>query len=195
MDVLTTSAPRARDRRCAVACIALAATLFAASGMAAGDGRDGASDVALTAALLYNFAKFTKWPALSPGAAIVFCVVGDNAIAAALVETVGAQKIGGHKLEVWRPQDSAAWRTCHVLFIADAETRRSAGGLGGIKTLPVLTVSDGRGFCEAAGIVELYVEDGRMHFAINVDAADQSGLRLSSRLLGLAKVIRNPHVQ
>ncbi len=72
---------------------------------------------------------------------------------------------------------------------------RSAGGLAEIKTLPVLTVSDGKGFSLAGGIIELYVEGGRMRFAINVDAAERSGLRLSSRLLGLAKIVRNGHVQ
>ena len=55
-----------------------------------------------------------------------------------------------------------------MLFIADAETGRSAVGLGGIRTLPVLTVSDGKGFAQAGGIIELYLEGGRMRFAINV---------------------------
>ena len=67
--------------------------------------------------------------------------------------------------------------------------------MSGIRTLPVLTVSDGKGFAQAGGIIELYVEGGRMRFAINVDATARSGLRLSSRLLGLAKVIRDGHVQ
>jgi hypothetical protein len=67
--------------------------------------------------------------------------------------------------------------------------------LGGLRTLPVLTVSDGKGFSHASGIIELYVEAGRMRFAINVDAVERSGLRISSRLLGLAKVIRNDHAQ
>jgi hypothetical protein len=67
--------------------------------------------------------------------------------------------------------------------------------LDGIKTLPVLSVSDGKGFSQSGGIIELYVEGGRMRFAINVDAAERSGLHLSSRLLGLAKVMRSGHVQ
>jgi hypothetical protein len=209
MDVLTTTARsrpstggsgrpepiEGRGRRFAVARIALVATLFATPGIAAGSGIDVTSDVAVKAAFLYNFAKFTDWPGLSAGAAIVFCIVGDDRIAAALVETLSEQKISGHTLEVWRPQDSAKWRTCNLLFIAEGETRRSAGGLGGIRTLPVLTVSDGKGFCQAAGIIEFYVEGGRMRFAINVDAAERSGLHLSSRLLGLAKVVRDGHVQ
>jgi hypothetical protein len=178
-----------------VASIALAATLIGAPRIAAGNGADVAPDVAVKAAFLYNFAKFVEWPALPAGAPIVVCIVGNNGIAGALIETVRGQNISGHSLDVWVLQDSAKWRACHLLFIADAETRRSAGGLDEIKTLPVLTVSDGKGFSLSGGIIELYVESGRMRFAINLDAADRSGLRLSSRLLGLAKVIRNGHVQ
>ena len=183
------------DRRFTVAGLALAATLLAATGIAADTGADGTPDVVVKAALLYNFAKFIEWPGMTAGAAIVFCVVSDDGIAAALGETVSGHKISGHMLEVSRPQDRSAWRTCNVLYIADAEARRSGDGLQGIKTLPVLTVSDGKGFSEGAGIVELYVDGGRMRFAINVDAAESSGLRLSSRLLGLARITRNAHVQ
>ena len=47
----------------------------------------------MKAAFLYNFAKFAEWPALPSGAPIVVCIVGDDAIAAALVETVRGQNI------------------------------------------------------------------------------------------------------
>ena len=155
-----------------------------------------ASDVAVKAALLYNFAKFAEWPALPPGAPIVVCIVGDDGIAAALADTVRGQNIGGHALEVRRPQDSATWRACHLLFIAEGETPNDPPmRLREIRRLPVLTVSDGKGFSQAGGIIELYLEGGRMRFAINVDAAERAGLRLSSRLLGLAKIIRTGHVQ
>jgi hypothetical protein len=197
MDVLMMSARRVRGARLGVAGIALVMTLIASPGMAADNAADAAPDVAVKAAFLYNFAKFTEWPALPAAAAIVLCVVGDDGIAAALVETVRGQNIGGHALEVWRPQapDVSTWRSCHLLFIGDAETQRSVSGLGGIKTLPVLTVSDGKSFSQTGGIIELYVEGGRMRFAINVDVAERSGLHISSRLLGLAKIIRSVHAQ
>ena len=60
---------------------------------------------------------------------------------------------------------------------------------------PVRRSGPCKGFAQAGGMIELYVEGGRMRFAINMDAAERSGLRLSSRLLGLAKVIRTGHVQ
>ena len=190
-----TSTRRVRGGRGGVAIMALAATLIAAPGISAGTGADVAPDVAVKAAFLFNFAKFVEWPALTAGAPLLVCIVGNDRIASAFIETVRGQNISGHPLEAHRSQESVTWRVCHVLFIADAEAQRSAGRLDGIKTLPVLTVSDHKGFARGGGIIELYVEGGRMRFAINLDAADRSGLHLSSRLLGLAKVIRNSHVQ
>jgi hypothetical protein len=186
-----------RTRTIGLAAYALAAVMAVTprAAAAADNATDAAADVAVKAAFLYNFAKFAEWPALAPGAAITLCVVGDDQIASALVETVRGQNISGHALEVWHPQDPATWRSCHLLFLKQAEAKRAAGGLGAIKTLPVLTVSDGKDFSQTGGIIELFVESGRMRFAINVDAADGAGLRLSSRLLGLAKVTRNGHGQ
>jgi hypothetical protein len=152
---------------------------------------DVAPDVTVKAAFLYNFAKFAEWPGLRAGAPIVVCFVGDDGIAAAFVQTVRGQNISGHALEVWQPQDGDSWRRCNLLFVSAAETRRSLTGLASVRTEPVLTVGDGRGFAQAGGIIELYVEAARIRFAINVDAAERSGVRLSSRLLGLAKVVRD----
>ena len=181
--------------RLGVAGLVLAATLLTeGTAIVAGQTIHVAPDTAVKAAFLFNFTKFTEWPELPP-AGIAVCVVGDDPIAAALAETVRGKTISGHKLNVVRPQDSAAWRTCHVLFLTGADARESANALGAIRKLAVLTVSDGEGFARAGGVIELYVEGGRMRFSINVDAAEQSGFRLSSQLLGLAKVIRNAPIQ
>ena len=71
---------------------------------------------------------------------------------------------------------------------------KSAAGLDSVRMLPVLTISDGKGFSETGGVIELYLQAGKMAFAINVDAAERSGVRLSSRVLGLARIRRDPHV-
>jgi hypothetical protein len=184
--------PRAFGRRHCLARLALAAVLASGPAMLA-DAGDAAPDIAIKAAFLFNFAKFAEWPALAPDAHIVLCVVGSDALATALTDTVRGQSVGGHSLDVSRPPESAGWPACQLLFIADAESRRSENGLRLLQALPVLTVSDGKGFSQSGGIIELFADSGRMRFAINVDAADRSGLRLSSRLLGLAKIVRSGH--
>ena len=98
-------------------------------------------------------------------------------------------------IDTSQTQDGDAWPACHLLFVAEAETRRSAGGLSAVKTLPVLTVSDGKGFSQEGGIIEFYVDGVTIRFAINVDAAERSRLRISSRLLALARVVHNGRVR
>jgi hypothetical protein len=177
-----------------VASLAMAMALVEAPETAAAEGQVGRDIFSVKAGFLFNFAKFTEWPTLPSTAPILMCVVGDERVAAALAETVREQKISDHSLDVSRPHDRATWRTCHVLFLAETELRRSPVSLDAIRAVQVLTVSDGKDFSQAGGIIEFYLEGGKMRFAINVDAADRSGVRLSSRLLGLAKIIRDRHV-
>jgi hypothetical protein len=73
-------------------------------------------------------------------------------------------------------------------------TQRSLPVLLGLLAMASPSLAQSR-VANLTGIIELYVEGGRMRFAINVDAVERSGLCISSRLLGLAKVIRNDHVQ
>lgn len=181
------------SRRAGPASIALAAMLLAAPATARGQ-VPVASDVTVKAALLYNFAKFTEWPALPAGGPINLCVTGDEQIAAALVGIVRGHQIAGHALAVVRPHNSTSWRGCHVLFIASGDAQLWANAMTAIKTLPILTVSDRKAFLEWGGVIELYPESGRMRFAIGLDAVERSGLRLSSRLLALAKVVRSADI-
>ena len=182
---------RPRDCRHLAGVAALVLALLGAAGPARAGAGD-APDISVKAAFLYNFAKFAEWPALPTAAPILVCIVGDAGIAAAFAETVRGQNIGGHTLATSQPLDSTGWLGCHVLFFADRETRQFASAKAGITSQPVLTVSDGKGFALAGGVIELFVEEGRMRFAINLDAAEQAGVHLSSRLLGLAKVVRSP---
>ena len=181
-------APRAAGVRCVVAAATVIA-LFASAPHLAGDSGTGAlSTVEVKAALLYNFAKFAEWPSQLATDPIALCVVDDEPIAGALAHIVRDKSIDGHPLAVQQPLESGAWRGCEVLFIADQHVAPSSGALRAIKTLPVLTVSDGKDFSQAGGMIEFYLDRGRMRFRVNLGAVERSGLRLSSRLLGLATI-------
>jgi hypothetical protein len=150
---------------------------------------DPTSDVAAKAAFLFNFAKFTDWPSLGSDAPLMFCVVGDPRVAYALVETVRNQRIGSHAVEAKALGSDAPMRSCHVLFLSMSEARHSGAVLEALGTLPILTVSDAKDFARGQGVVEIFIENGRMRFSINTNAAQRSGLHLSARLLGLAKIV------
>ena len=142
-----------RHRSFGIIGFALLATLRPVAAVQTGGGSQQVPEVAVKAALLYNFAKFTEWPTLARGAPIVSCIVGDERIAKAFVEIVGTHTIDEHPLVLGPSQSGSSWSACHILFIADTKAARSAAGLAGVTTLPVLTVSDSKGFAEA-GLVD-----------------------------------------
>ena len=165
--------------------IALGSTA-AAQGVSASD---------LKAAFLFNFAKFAEWPSLAPDAPVTVCVFGDDRVAKSLSENVRGQSVETHLVSVVRLPGDVPTRSCQVLFVTGPDARRSAALVEEAAPAPVLTVSDNTRFAETGGMVELFFESGRMRFAVNVDAVQRSRVRLSSRLLGLAKIVRNPHAQ
>jgi hypothetical protein len=147
---------------------------------------------ALRAAFLYNFAKFTEWPPDSlPAGPLTLCVLDDSAVEGALSELVGNSTINGRTVTISRNANGARLRACHLLYLGEANSGRAAAILEELLGAPVLTVSNGDDFIRLGGIVGLFVEDGRMRFAINPDAAQRAGVRLSSRLLQLARIFKD----
>ena len=145
------------------------------------------SPFAAKAALLLNFVRFSEWPAsVTPaGALLTLCVVGDEALESALSQIVKGQIVSGHTLDVRRVTAADEARGCALLYVDDA----SRGLAQRLQDLPVLTVSDAPRFSATDGIVELTLENGHMGFSVNVDAANRSGVKLSSQLLRLARIV------
>ena len=153
-----------------------------------------ATEPALKAALLYNFALFTEWPAdvLAPGAPLLLCVMNDRGVSTMLVDLTRGRTIDGHKLVVssMKP-DSPGLEDCRVLFTSGLDASRAAALLLAVDGKPVLTVSDVDGFAERGGVAGFFVEKGSMRFAINLAAAQRAGIRLSSKLLSFAKIVKD----
>lgn len=182
--------PLARALRAAIAIAAIAAAgMFSYAHPRA----QSAAAPDLQAAFLLNFARFTEWPPAPNRRQLVICVYGDDRLGDAVVRALRGQTIGGRALVLSRIGADSAVVHCQVLFVAGAAITSGRPLLERASRLPVLTVSDQVGFAAQSGIVELFVEDGRMRFAVNVDAAERARLNLSSRLLGLAKIVRGTH--
>jgi hypothetical protein len=154
------------------------------------------SEMAIKAAFLVNFAKFTEWPRLAPNAPLLICIVGDAAMRSTVADLAKGQMVDSHSIEAAQPADNDSIASCQILFIPGAVVARSSALLQKLKEAPVLTVSDAPRFSETSGIVEFFVEKERMRFAINVDALQRTTVHVSSRVLGLAKIVReNEHAR
>jgi hypothetical protein len=147
----------------------------------------------LKAAYLLNFAQFVEWPAdaVPAGTPLTLCIVNDGAVADALERTVKGRTVVGHGLAVRRLQSGAPLPTCHVLYLAGSAEKRWLDVIGMLNGKLVLTVSDAARFAQTGGMVELFLEDGRMQIAVNTDALQRARVRLSSRVLALATIVRD----
>jgi hypothetical protein len=167
-----------------LAAVVLLAVVSTAPKLAGAAPHDVGAD-AVKAAFLLNFARFSEWPADSDRGPLIFCVAGDRPLEEALTDTLRGQTMNGRTLEVQHVATAMDAARCHVLYVdASAESM-----IGALHHLPILTVSEMPRFADSGGIIELGVEHGKMRFAVNVDVASRSGLKLSSRFLSLARIV------
>ncbi|MBZ5610579.1 MAG: YfiR family protein [Acidobacteriia bacterium] len=145
------------------------------------------------AAFLYNFAKFVEWPPQTfktPQDPIVIGVLGPSSLRKTLEEAVSGKAVEGRKFAVRELEDGALRCDCQILFVASSERRRFRSMAGGLRGTAILTVGETPGFAAEGGVINFKFEGDRLRFEINVDAAEQEGLRISSKLLSLSQVVR-----
>jgi len=148
----------------------------------------------IKAAFLYNFAKFVEWPATAlrdPGAPIIVAVLGEDPFGADLEQTLNGKSAGGRRVLVRRFKGVRDLEFCHILFISPSEKEHLRETLRALKNSNILTVGESDGFARLGGMINFIPEENRVRFEINIDAADRAGLKISSKLLKLAKIIRD----
>ena len=139
-------------------------------------------DVAVKATDLYKFAAFVDWPAVAPGQV---CVAGDDPFGAALDQAIRGQTINGKPASVVRLDRVDKDAPCAVLFVAPSKRQSVGEALERVRGAPVLTVTDGSPEGQR-GMIDFVLKDNRIRFRIDADAAERSGLTVSSKLLSLA---------
>jgi hypothetical protein len=147
----------------------------------------------LKAAFLYNFAKFVEWPGQSFRSdkdPLRICVLGQDPFGNSLRDTVSGKSIAGRSFAVTDIGDAAEAPGCQILFISSSERKRFKAILAGHRMAGVLTVGESEGFCALGGVVNFKLEGGRVSFEINVDAAAQANVRVSARVLSLARIVK-----
>ena len=151
-----------------------------------------APEYAVKAAFLYNFAKFVEWPAdafAGPASPIVFFVFGEDPFGDALKSLKG-KTANGRPIVVRYAANLGELERCHLLFVSASEKANLPKILQATKSWSILTVGDMNGFAQDGGIINMVKEESRVGIEINLEAAQLSRLKISSKLLGLAKIVK-----
>jgi len=167
------------------------------AGAQAGDASD-SSEYLIKAGFIYNFAKFVEWPSTAfaePDSPIVIGVLGTDPFGDIINHVVEGKKIGARGFVIrrfkWSKElkDLKDFKECRILFVSSSEKMHFEEIVEAVKGLPILTVGEAPGFAERGGMIRLMLEDNRVRFEVNVDAAHDGNLNISSRLLTLARII------
>ncbi len=151
-----------------------------------------ANEAEVKAALVYNFAKFVEWPdeTASSTLPVVVGVAGDSNLKAVIDDTLRGKTLRGREFAV---RDLTAPETgsgCHILVITSKEKDRVQKLLHLAQASPTLTIGELDGFADLGGVIELVLENNQFRFEINAGAARRRGLKVSSRLLRLARSVK-----
>ncbi len=147
-----------------------------------------APEYAVKAAFLYNFAKFVEWPPDAARNAQTFriCLVGDDPFGSLLTDTVAGKTVQDRPIEIAHPESAPELGQCHMAFISRSQVRQLPRLLAGLAGANTLTVGETEEFARDGGMITFHVEENKVRFEINAEAAQRAGLRISSQLLKLA---------
>jgi len=154
------------------------------------------SEYLIKAGFIYNFAKLVEWPTASfaqPDSPIVIGILGEDPFGATLDRIVADKKINGRGFAVKRvkwSRDFKDLRDCNILFVSSSEKEHIESVIDAMKGLPILTIGDAPGFAKRGGIINFMLEDNKVRFEVNVEAANHADLTISSRLLTLARIVQ-----
>lgn len=145
------------------------------------------------AAFVFNFVKFVEWPAevVPSNGPLVLGVLGSDGIEESLRTYVRGKTVNGHELIVRRIGGSDDVGRLHLLFVGADEHDRVPDVIKRVEKNSVLTVSDVERFCQTGGVIALAMDQNRVRFDVNLDAAERGRLKLSSKLLALARSVHS----
>lgn len=149
----------------------------------------------IKAVCVWRLAQFVTWPDQafeSDQSPIVIGVLGENPFGDALEIAVDDETAHGRKLLVRSYGNLSEIGPCHILFVSRSKMGQIKEILGRLAGHSILTVADFPDFAAShGGMVCLLTHQNKVKLQINVRAVNSAGLRLDSRLLRSADIIKD----
>jgi hypothetical protein len=149
-----------------------------------------APEYLIKGAYLYNFAKFIDWPPeafTSPNSPLVLCILAPVPFEHEIQNELQEKTVQNRKLLVKHVDYRHLATDCHILFIPGDNEERLRSIIAALKGKSVLLVGEASNFIQAGGMIRFVVEGGTVRFEVDQNSAERSGLKISSKLLRVAK--------
>ena len=148
-----------------------------------------ATEPSVKAAFLYKFAGYVEWPAYafpSQDTPVVIGVAGSDEVASELEKLVPGRNVNGRIVLVRRLREADAPRGIHVVFVARGEANARAL-IRAAQQHGSLVVTESERGLELGSAINFVPSEDRIGFEVSLEAAERSGLRISSRMLAVAR--------
>jgi YfiR/HmsC-like len=156
-----------------------------------------AKEYKVKAALILNIAKFTEWPdaEMPAGKPVVVTIIGADPFEGSLDEVLKGKDKDGRSFEVKKiaSADAASaddLKNSHIVFMAASQSDKGPAVLEKTKGSAVLVIGDEAGFPKDKGMVALPVKDGKVAIEVNPDRVSGESMKMSSKLLGSATIVK-----
>ena len=149
------------------------------------------SEYEVKAAYIFNFAKFIEWPAdYIENDTIYLCVYKNDPFGIILEKTMIGRKANGKDWKIKRISNLNLAEKCHFLIVSGIKQHEAMQVLKCIGNKPIVTIGDElNNFCNIGGVINFLPQFSERQFEINKDVANDIGIKISPKLLLLAKII------
>jgi len=151
-----------------------------------------ASAQEVEAAYLFNFARYVEWPDASfegKDSPIRVCMLWADDFASLVDSAIGSRMVDKRPVSVEMKSSIGQTGRCHILFVGEASREQQQMVIAALSGESVFTVSEARGFASRGGVANFIQHKSKVRFEISPEAAAEAGLKISSRLLQIAKVV------
>jgi uncharacterized protein DUF4154 len=145
------------------------------------------------ALFLLNFTKYVEWPAeafTDPGSPIVIAVLGESKVTQELQKAIAGRNANGRPIVLKHLASGEDPGVCHILFITAAEQQHASAILSKLGHTSVLTVGESNDFLDSGGIINLARRDQKVALEVDLNAARNSGITISSKLLSVVALVK-----
>jgi len=141
------------------------------------------------AAFILNFARLTTWPDSALSEHLEVCIVGPAPLAARMVRLMEQKSVRGHRVMPRAIESAEGLGDCHMVFIIRDADDAGREHLLAVEKKAIMVVGETAGFAGRGAVINFYEESHKIRFEVNRHAARRQRLQISSRLLGLARIV------
>jgi hypothetical protein len=153
----------------------------------------GATEYQIKAVFMFKFVKFVDWPVnafSTTNAPLVVGIIGEDPFGATLDKVFDGETVQNRPVTIKRLTLSDDLRQCHVVFISRSEKDQLSTLVRELGSAPVLTIGDTPRFAERGAVANLVLDKEMVKLEVNLAAARQAKLQISSKLLNLDRVVK-----